>query len=388
MRIQNSLRPWDDISDHFRWDVLPDDMKEDFEKEVFEREKKAFLEGRTTAEQFESRIIGEAYSMYRIAHMFRDGIGLPKDVSRYHLKLQAAYTKGCGMAGWELLEAPETPGERLVSNPRTNVVSAMSEEHPKKFLREAEVRSAEHPEVAAAVIFELRPKGKKFDTFYALAGGSFRADILYCTYREHRRARKDRTNALELLEEAWDAGNLEAGIELGKVYFIGDIVPADRTRSERYFRSAADKGTALAKDWLAMFGPPAPRDGPLVRGPEPDDRTDGRYRMPYPVPRAEIEGIPEWNVLTEICRRTVGPDRTYSNGTFEIKAYDIECNPTSDPSGYERPKFRFKPTGYEMSWNHFPFDNACSNRPLDVGGIRRMLRLCIQSAIAPEGVML
>ena len=62
----------------------------------------------------------------------------------------------------------------------------------------------------------------------------------------------DKSRELERMRIRADGGNVQAQLQLGRMYFLGDGVPKDEAEGLRWFRKAAEKGESQAERILGL----------------------------------------------------------------------------------------------------------------------------------------
>ena len=77
----------------------------------------------------------------------------------------------------------------------------------------------------------------------------------------------------------------------------------------------------------------------------------------------------------------------FENDTFEVHPYcwcDKEDCPQCGTG--TQPNFRYKPTGFSMSWYKYPLRDAYMSEPMSLEGFAKMCRACIASVASNNKV--
>lgn len=389
-RMKKNRRPRQ--TDMEVWYGLPDSEKSEFGRKCFEKYRKKLLEGRIDESRFDIECGFGPENNRRIAEMYLKGDGVERDPHEYLAHMFQAYRFGDREAAWEILEFPEYEGESLgIGSYRTLTAYILGTRYGRwipAFLREAEERSAEHPEMAAAVVSARAMGADPCPAFIPLAGGSFAKDVLYWGAVSELDGGNGETG-MRLLEEAADRGSDDALFEMGRRLFTGRGIARDPAASLDHFLRAAEDGDRRARYWLALFMPVTGGDVPAGEGVHAP-RDHGRSVRPYHLPPGQLEEASEWYVLLDLCGLdTYGCslDRFSETDGFENSVFSIRPYLWWEPGDKEwetasvMPNFLFKPTGFEIEWYRYPFKDSWMNRPLTLGQVRHIWRLCIQSVL-------
>lgn len=348
--------------------------------------------GRIGVDGIAWRFRDDGDAMLRLAHMYRDGCMVNRNPETCEDYLYYALKAGCREAGWELLESSQRPDERLdFMSRRYRAVREMlfydeitecggcylhRDIRDAEAFEEAERRSADHPEIAAAVVCGCcLDTIDEYDRWWGLAGAAFLGDVLYTVATRHLDA-GDTETGITLLVKAASADSADAHFDLGIRRFLGAGVMSSIQSAKEHFVSAERLGgDRVPTSWLAMFEDlPDTEPG---EGSAPAERDDEDGRHPFRI-RCDSGDIPEADVLADICALA---EKQNADGRLVGAASGFLYTYDSWGDNRHPPNYCFLPTGFEAVWKAGMHDGIRMNRCLGLTDVRRLMRLSIQTAM-------
>lgn len=350
--------------------------------------------GRIGVDGIAWRFRDDGDAMLRLAHMYRDGDMVNRSPEVCEDYLYYAVKAGCREAGWELLESPQLPDERLdfmdrrywavremlfneeITDCGGNILKRCVRDD--EAFEEAERRSVDHPEIAAAVVCGCcLDTLEEYDRWRELAGDAFLGDVTYMVATRHLDA-GDTDTGITLLARAASAGSADAHFDLGIRRFLGAGVMSSIFSAKRHFESAEQLGCERPPtSWLAMFEDLPDTEPGEGSAPAERDGEDGRH--PFRI-RCGRDDIPEADVLSDICALARRCDADGRGGRVGAASGFLYCSDSWDDNRHP-PNYCFLPTGFEAVWKAGMHDGIRMNRCLGLTDVRRLMRLSIQTAM-------
>lgn len=367
-----------------------------------------FRNGTVTSKEVRSACSKDPEALIRLAHMYRDGDGVPASQRTCLDLLRDAMYKGSYEAAWEILESPEMPGEdpaysqchrrkaldwmltKYVESTYLNGSLMCGNVDDPSMLPELERRALDHPEIAATMICSGRREWRDDPDFWIDAAGDAFIDktsrVLVGLCIDNR----DVEGCLRRLRKASEHRVAWACTMLGAMEFIGYGVERDPVSARRRFETASAGGDRLASAWLSLYSGIGDRPAGDKRDAFRGGRRGGSIRHSEAL-QCDLDDLPELAVLRQIASlnppsaeegHTIlsGP-KGICNRTFFI--HETDSRDTLMMAGAARlatPRFCFLPTGFELTLDRRGRE-VVSNRRLGRMDIRRILRICIRSVV-------
>ena len=141
-------------------------------------------------------------------------------------------------------------------------------------------------------------------------------NILACCYEYGNGCEKDLKKAFDLYSKASELGNDESQYKLGTMYLIGDVVPKDLDKAERWLSRSAAAGNKAGEQYLAYVQ--MAKDGlvdhiNMVRSEEGDEREPFLTMSTADGKTIEIKDEMEYFALLDACVRRAKSEPSAEN---------------------------------------------------------------------------
>lgn len=212
---------------------------------------------------------GEAAAQFLLGLMYRDGLGIPRDISEAKRWLSLAAAQGYDGARFVLGEIELVDGSASAATVPTRPLGRSGDEteavpadtpvprpepSPHATLRDEQPRPEPRPPVepVPAQTGPLTGRAHWLE-LAALQGTSSAQYDLARLYESGRGAPHDPAKALAWYRKAAEQGHTQAQVQLAYLLAAGESVPRDVAESTRFYRMAAEGGDARAQFSLAML---------------------------------------------------------------------------------------------------------------------------------------